>query len=168
MARLAHLSIWLAVCALIPSTLLRAAGPQSNPEQAPYRVVDGKVDESTFLGWRAYHSACHTCHGPDATGTNVAPSLIERVKSLSARDFTIKVLTSYRIVVPSGEASGDDRTAVREQFLDEVLRRERGELTMPAWESESKIRPHVLDLYAYLRARADGALGPGKPQRMND
>ena len=72
MARLAHLSIWLAVCALIPSTLLRAAGPQSNPEQAPYRVVDGKVDKTTFLGWRAYHSACHVCHGPDATGTNVA------------------------------------------------------------------------------------------------
>lgn len=168
MIRLTHLSIWLAVCALIPSTLLRAAAPPSNPEQTPYRVVNGKVDESTFLGWRAYHSACHTCHGPDGIGTNVAPSLVERVKSLSARDFATKVLTSYRIVVPSSEASGDDRTAVREQFLDEVLRRERGELMMPAWEGEAKIRPHVLDLYAYLRARADGALGPGKPQRMND
>jgi hypothetical protein len=55
-------------------------------------------------------------------------------------------------------------TALRGAFLDEVLRRERGELTMPAWESEATIRPHVLDLYAYLRARADGALSPGKPQ----
>jgi hypothetical protein len=90
------------------------------------------------------------------------------VKSLSARDFSIKVLTSYRIVVPASEASGDSRTAIREAFLEEVLRRDRGELTMPAWESETTIRPHVLDLYAYLRARADGELGPGKPQRTNE
>jgi len=25
------------------------------------------------------------------------------------------------------------------------------------------VPPHVLDLYAYLSARADGGLGPGKP-----
>jgi hypothetical protein len=103
----------------------------------------------------------------DATGTAVAPSLVERVKSLSARDFTVKVLTSYRIVVPASEARGDDTTAVREAFLEEVLRRERGELTMPAWESETTIRPHILDLYAYLKARADGALGPGRPQTLD-
>lgn len=147
----------------------QAPAAERRPEaQLPYRVVDGKVDESTFLGWRAYHSACHTCHGVDAIGTEVAPSLVERVKSLSARDFTIKVLTSYRIVVPESEARADDSSALREAFVEEVLRRERGEVVMPAWEGETRIRPHVLDLYAYLRARADGALGPGKPQRMDE
>jgi hypothetical protein len=145
-----------------------APGKESDPNEKPYRVIDGKVDESTFLGWRAFHSACHTCHGVDAVGTSVAPSLVERVKLLSARDFTVKVLTSYRLVFQSGEISGDDSTAVRSEFLNEALRRERGELIMPAWEGEQKIRPHVLDLYAYLRARADGALGPGKPERMAD
>lgn len=134
----------------------------------PYRIVDGKVDEATFLGWRAFHSACHTCHGVDAVGTSVAPNLVERVKQLSAHDFTVKVLTSYRLVFPSEEVSGEDSTAVRAAFVEEVLRRERGELTMPAWEGDQKVRPHVLDLYAYLRARADGALGPGKPKRIAD
>lgn len=137
-------------------------------EKPPYRIVDGKVDESTFLGWRAFHSACHTCHGVDATGTEVAPNLVERMKSLSASDFSIKVLTSYRIVIPHSEVSGDSSSAVRESFLEEVLRRERGELVMPAWESDTSMRPHVMDLYAYLRARTDGALGPGKPQRMKE
>lgn len=167
MSRLTYLPMCFALCALVAGERSPAADQQSREEKTPYRIVDGKVDESTFLGWRAYHSACHTCHGPDAVGTAVAPSLVERVKSLSARDFSIKVLTSYRIVVPSGDASSDDPTALRGAFLEEILRRERGELVMPAWESEETVRPHVLDLYAYLRARADGALGPGKPQRMD-
>jgi hypothetical protein len=45
------------------------------------------------------------------------------------------------------------------------MRSEAGELRMPAWEDNAGIRPRVTDLYAYLRARADGALGPGTPKR---
>lgn len=153
---------------VVAAPLGEAAEKQPAADSAPYRVVDGKVDESTFLGWRAFHSACHACHGVDAVGTGVAPSLVERVKELSARDFSAKVLTSYRLVFPSSEVSGDDPTAVRNQFLEEVMRRERGNLIMPAWEGDQKVRPHVLDLYAYLRARADGVLGPGRPERVAD
>jgi len=158
---------WLSVLAMAAG-LYSLAPADEKPglaEQKPYRIIDGKVDDATYRGWRAYHSACHTCHGVDAIGTSVAPSLVERVEDLSARQFTAKVLTSYRITLPSGEATSDDSTAVREAIIDEVLRRERGDLIMPAWEGESKVRTHVLDLYAYLRARADGALGPGRPQR---
>lgn len=154
---------------MLVATLTAAAAENSAEKQEkPYRVIDGKVDEATFLGWQAFHSACHTCHGVDASGTSVAPNLVERVKGLSARDFTIKVLTSYRLVFPSGEVTGDDPTALRSGFVEEVLRRERGELVMPAWEGDQKMHPHVLDLYAYLRARADGVLGPGRPQRITD
>lgn len=133
-------------------------------EPRPYRIVDGKVDEMTYRGWEVFHSACHGCHGVDATGTSVAPNLVERMRGLSERDFLAKVLTSYRIVVPSGEAGGESSEA-RAQIIEEVMRRERGELVMPAWD-KTEVRPHVLDLYAYLRARADGALGPGKPARL--
>jgi len=153
----------LAFAACLPSA---ADEKPAGQESRPYRVVDGRVDEATYLGWRAYHSACHACHGVDGTGTDVAPNLLERVKELSARDFTTKVLTSYRIAFESGEARADDPTAVRQAFLEQVLRRERGELIMPAWADDSKVHPHVLDLYAYLRARSDGALGPGRPERL--
>jgi mono/diheme cytochrome c family protein len=146
-----------------------SAGALAQPaagQNPPYRIVNGKVDEATFRGWLVYHSACHTCHGIDAIGTEVAPSLVERVKDLSAKQFTIKVITSYRIVFGSGEVRGDDKTAVRERFAEEALRRERGDLVMPAWEHNPDVQPHVLDLYAYLRARADGALAPGVPSRL--
>jgi len=145
-----------------PQTTLAADAP-------PYRIVDGKVDDATYRGWLAYHSACHTCHGVDGIGTAVAPSLVDRVKDLRPTQFAAKVITSYRIVIQSGELSGDDNTAIRQRFAEEVMREERaaqGELLMPAWEQDEKIRPRVLDLYAYLRARAAGALGPGRPQRM--
>jgi hypothetical protein len=134
--------------------------------ELPYRVVDGKVDDATFRGWRAYHSACHACHGVDGIGTSVAPSLVNSVQALTAKQFSIKVITSYRIVLGASEVRGDDQTALRERFAEEILRRERGDLVMPAWEQNPTVRPHVLDLYAYLRARADGALGPGKPPRL--
>lgn len=153
----------LALALCLPSS---ADQKPAGQEPTPYRVVDGRVDSATYLGWRAYHSACHTCHGLDGAGTSVAPNLLERIKALSARDFSIKVLTSYRVVVESGDARGDDPTAVRQAFLEEVLRRERGELIMPAWQADSYVRPHLLDLYAYLRARSDGALGPGPPERI--
>ena len=150
-------------------TVFAAAGAEfARAETAPppYRVVNGRVDDATYRGWRAYHSACHTCHGVDAVGTAVAPSLVERVRDLTAKQFTIKVITSYRIVMGESEAKSDDQTAIRERFAEEAMRTEAGELRMPAWGHDSDIKPRVTDLYAYLRARADGALGPGEPKRL--
>jgi len=140
----------------------------SADEPLPYVIEDGLVDQSTYLGWRVFHSTCHGCHGVDATGTSVAPNLVEQVKRLSPRDFSIKVLTRYRITVSAQAASADDKSELREAFLQEVLRRERGDVLMPAWEIDPNVQPHVLDIYAYLRARADEALAPGRPQRQSE
>lgn len=146
--------------------LLLVSASVSGGEDLPYSVQDGRVDESTYLGWRVFHSTCHGCHGVDATGTSVAPSLVERVRSLSARQFSVKVLSRYRITVSAQAAAGDDQSELRQAFLEEVLRRERGDVLMPGWDKDLNVQPHVLDIYAYLRARADGALGPGRPQRQ--
>lgn len=140
----------------------------SADEELPYSIVDGKVDESTYLGWRVFHSTCHGCHGVDATGTSVAPSLLEPVQKLSSREFSIKVLTRYRITLSAEAAAGDDRSELREAFLEQVLQRESGDVLMPAWDQDLNVKPHVLDIYAYLRARADGALAPGRPDRQAD
>lgn len=162
----------LQVCIVLMSfaTVLPAAADKNmagnEKEAAPYRVVDGKVDKSTFVGWRAYHSTCHGCHGVDATGTSVAPNLVVAVGSMTAREFSTKVLTRYRIVIGFDEIAGDDQTALRAAIMEQVMRRESGELIMPAWGDNPNIQPHVLDLYAYLRARADGALGTGRPERI--
>ncbi len=147
------------------------AQPSTEPAPGDYRIVDGKVDRGTFTGWRLFHTTCYGCHGVDALGTDVAPNLLERVRVLTPRAFATKVLTSYRIVLPEGEVNSDNRSAVREAMLAEVMRRERGprgQVNMPAWETDPKVNPHVLDLFAYLSARSDGKLGPGMPQLLGE
>ncbi|MDP1535950.1 MAG: hypothetical protein Q8L95_02030 [Burkholderiales bacterium] len=161
-------SCWAVLLAALFTPPLLA---QKNTEPVPgdYRVVGGKVDRGTYTGWRLFHTACYGCHGVGGAGTDLAPNLVERVKTLTPRAFATKVLTSYRIVLPASEANTEDRSAVREAMLEEVMRRERGargQIIMPAWEADPKVNPHVLDLYAYLSARADGQLGPGQPRPM--
>jgi len=162
-------------CSIVPikhillGALLALTSCAAPAEDAPpYDIQDGRVDQSTYLGWRVFHSTCHGCHGIDATGTSVAPDLVEKVKNLSPRDFSTKVLSRYRITISSEAAAGDDRSELREKFLQEVLQRERGDVLMPAWEKDPNVQPHVLDIYAYLRARADGVLSPGRPERQSE
>lgn len=148
-----------------PNVAQQAATP-SLEELVPgdYRVVDGKVDPGTYTGWRLYHTTCYGCHGVGGVGTDLAPNLLERIKTLTPRGFATKVLTSYRIVLPDLDAT--DPGAARESMLEDVMRRKRsarGQVLMPAWNTDPVVSPHVLDLYAYLSARADGALGPGEP-----
>lgn len=143
-----------------------APPPPGDPLPGEYRVVAGRVDPGTYNGWRVFHASCHGCHGVGAVGTDIAPELVERIKSFTPRGFATKVLTSYRIV-PSDPAAADDRAAEREALLEEVLKRDRqarGLVVMPAWDGDPAVPPHVLDLYAYLSARADGVIGPGRPR----
>jgi len=179
-AQTAQAGAWPALrrsAAALPALALLAlaALPLPSPAQAPprpgeYLVVDGRVDGGTFNGWRMFHTACFACHGVDATGTDRAPDLRERVRAMTPRAFAAKVLTSYRITLPAGDARSDDSGPLREALLEEVMRQQRGgrgQVVMPAWEENPQVSPHVLDLYAYLSARADGRLGPGRPRLID-
>jgi hypothetical protein len=70
-------------------------------------------------------------------------------------------------VQPADESNAEDRNAALERLIEHAMRRDRFAadlIAMPAWEDNPRVRPHVLDLYAYLTARADGKLGRGKPR----
>lgn len=147
---------------LSPAGILRAG--DSGPAPGTYRVVDGKVDSGTYAGWFVYHLSCHMCHGQHASGTDVAPDLRQSLKSMTQAQFANKVLARYRILVTPSDALSDE--ALRESVIEEVLRQERGErgrVAMPVWLDDPGMKPHVLDLYAYLKARSDGAIGTGPP-----
>jgi cytochrome c553 len=151
------------------SLILAATIPQSALAQQPgeYRIVDGKVDAGTYTGWKLFHSTCYGCHGVDATGTDLAPNLLKRVQIMTPRAFVTKVLTSYRIVLPDTDAQSPDATTNQDKTIDDILRRDRRSrirVVMPAWGGDPNITPHVLDLFAYLTARADGKLGTGEPK----
>lgn len=103
-----------------------------------YQVVDGKVDERTYNGFRRYHAGCNHCHGPDGMGSTVAPSLVDRLPDVEA----------FRRIVREG-ISG--KTGVMQGFAD-----------------DPNVAPYIDDIYAYLQARADGALARGRPLRLGD
>ena len=68
----------------------------------------------------------------------------------------ILVLNRYDWGLPPQQA---DRNAL----VDDVVAGRQGLLTMPAWAGEPVVTAHIADLYAYLSARAEGSVGPGRP-----
>jgi mono/diheme cytochrome c family protein len=101
-----------------------------------YHIVDGKVDQRTYNGFRRYHAGCNHCHGPDGMGSTFAPSLVERLPDVEA----------FRRIVRDGQSTG---TSVMKGFA-----------------GDPNVAPYVDDIYAYLQARADGVLGRGRPIRL--
>ena len=111
-------------------------------EEKPYEVVDGKVDFGTYNGYRRYHSFCHVCHGPDALGSSYAPALIESLPEIGYQGYLEAVIYGVENVSQSQQS------------------------VMPAFGEVADVVNYIDDIYAYLKARADGAIGRGRPERL--
>jgi mono/diheme cytochrome c family protein len=110
-----------------------AASRDDAPPGKFYRVVDGKVDARTYNGYRRYHAGCNHCHGQDGVGSSFAPSLVDALPDIE----------TFRRMVLDGQGKG---VSVMKGFAD-----------------DPNFAPYVYDIYAYLQARAEGALGRGRP-----
>ena len=132
-----------------------------NPKPAQEFAERSKPPGSVYLGWRVFQDRCARCHGPFATGTSVAPDLLPRVRLMGQRQFVGLVLTRYDWMRPAVVAGEPPPT--REALIDDVTQRKAGPISMPEWQGEPRVTAHVVDLYAYLSARAAGAQGPERP-----
>ena len=103
--------------------------------------ADGTVDWYTYSGYRRYHSECHVCHGPDGEGSTYAPALKNSLKTMSYGDFMGVVASGRKNVSSSSES------------------------VMPAFGSNQNVACYMDDLYVYLRARANDALGRVRPAK---
>ncbi len=108
---------------------------------------------SAYVGWRLYQDRCARCHGPAGNGTANAPDLTQTLRQMGPRAFVASVLKRYDWNLPAADDAQVDR----------VLGRSEPALQMPAWGEEPQVSAHVMDLHAYLAARAEGTLGPGRP-----
>lgn len=128
-----------------------------NREPARQLAKAAQPQGSVYGGWRVFQARCASCHGADAAGLpGAGPNLLERVATLGERRFVGLVLNRYDWGLPPQQA---DRSAL----VDEVVAGRQGLLTMPAWGGEPVVTAHIADLYAYLSARAEGTVGPGRP-----
>lgn len=97
------------------------------------------VDWYTFSGYRRFNGACEVCHGFDGSGSSFAPDLTLSLKTIGYNDFE-------KIVINGKQ---DVNTAQS--------------LVMPSFGENKNVMCYLDDIYVYLRARADGAQGPGRP-----
>jgi mono/diheme cytochrome c family protein len=119
---------------------LAPASAAAEGADKPYSVDCGQdpcqTDKATYVGWRTYHAVCHVCHGPDGNGSSFAPNLAERLQQIDRARF--------------------------EQVVNEGFQGQMG--VMPGFGQNPNVRNFVDELYAYLMARSDGVLKPGRPQ----
>jgi methanol metabolism-related c-type cytochrome len=110
-----------------------------------YRIAqDGTVDWYTYSGFRRYHSECHVCHGPNGDGSSFAPALKDSVKRIGYGDFLAVVAGGRKNVTTAQEN------------------------VMPAFGENPNVMCYLDDIYIYLRARADDAVGRVRPAKHDD
>ena len=132
----------IALLVLGTGQMVAAEGDQ--PTEKPYTVKDGKVDKKTFNGWRRYTQSCLRCHGPDGAGSSYGPDLLDSVKRTTQDEFN-EVVVNGRTNVNAANTS-----------------------VMPPFGEVEDVVTYLDDIWAYLKARADGAVGRGRPDRIDD
>lgn len=124
------------------AVLLTAA--RGADEAKPYKIEKGLVDQGTYNGYRRYGESCMRCHGPDGAGSSYAPDLTDSLKHLDQDQFAQIVVNGRQNVTTSSTN------------------------VMPAFGTTEDVVNYLDDIYAYLKARSDGALGRGRPKRAGD
>lgn len=134
----------------------------ANDHSELYQAKDGKVDSATFVGWKVFHHTCVGCHGVGAVGSEIAPNLTEMINRYSPEQFRLKVLHTTIV-----RFTADDWLNMEESMYKEIAKqesRDKGELEkMPRWKYNPTVTAYVTNIYRYLKARADGVIGPDKP-----
>lgn len=105
---------------------------------------DGTVDYYTFAGYIRYTANCMQCHGPDGLGSSYGPVLVNTLQHLDYSQFYATVAGGKK----------DVNTAET--------------LVMPSFGINKNVMCYIDAIYIYLRARSDGALGRGRPDKHVD
>jgi len=129
---------------LVFGTSLALAAEGNQAVEKPYAVENGKVDKKTYNGWRRYTESCMRCHGPDGAGSSYAPDLVDSAKHMTKEEFEDIVINGRTNVNTASEN------------------------VMPPFGEIEDVVLYLDDIWAYMKARADGVLGRGRPPRIGD
>ena len=119
---------------LLGAAILLGALPRAAAyaDEALYQVQDGnKVDKVTLDGWRTWRALACERCHGNQQQGLVGPSLVEALRRLSRDEFKTTVLKG------------------------------RVQKGMPNFDGSKMVTENIDGLYAYLKARSDGAIQPG-------
>ena len=122
---------------LLASVVLLGLAMPASADEAPYQVTNGhELDAETYQGFKLYRNWCARCHGTYGQGM-VGPNLAD----------SLNVIT-------------------KDEFFTTVANGKTGTIgSMPAWSANPQVMAGREQLYNYLKARADGAIGEVKPKK---
>ncbi len=124
-------------------TLQAARATDASADPKLYTVKNGNyIDENTYKGFLYYGDQCLRCHGPDGDGSSYAPALTQSLKVMSKEQMENTVINGRK----------DVNTASQK--------------VMPAFGTNEDVVENLDNIYAYLKARSDGALPPGHPHHL--
>ncbi len=133
----------VAALAIVSHQAARATDSSAPAEKKPYLVKDGnKVDMTTYKGYLYYGDQCMRCHGPDGAGSSYAPNLTQSLKVMTKEQVENTIINGRKHV-----DSANDKV-------------------MPAFGTNEDVVENIDNIYAYLLARSDGALGRGHPEHL--
>ncbi len=130
------------ICVVAALFLGSSVAPAEERSLIPSSTGRSTKRPSTAGG--AIPKSCLRCHGPDGAGSSYAPDLVDSVKHMTQDEFN-------EIVV-------NGRTNVNAA----------SENVMPPFGEVEDVVSYLDDIWAYLKARADGVLGRGRPPRIGD
>ncbi|HEC74025.1 MAG TPA: cytochrome C [Methylophaga aminisulfidivorans] len=122
---------------LLTSALTLVAGTIVMADDKPYTVTNGnELDAASYKGFKLFRNFCARCHGTYGQGM-VGPNLAD----------SLKVIT-------------------KEEFFHTVEHGKTGTIgMMPPWSTNKKVMKSRDEIYSYLKARSDGAIGEVKPKK---
>ncbi|HSE65825.1 MAG TPA: cytochrome c [Gemmatimonadales bacterium] len=95
------------------------------------------VTNDVYQGWKQFELNCSRCHGEYGVGTSFAPALTVSLK--------------------------DDGTIPTKELFITTVCAGRPDKGMPAWCSLGLEMDKIQRIYLYLKGRADGKIGIGRP-----
>lgn len=146
-----------AVAALAAGCAVEVQNTKPAEQLARRALPDGDI----HTGWRVFQQKCAGCHGAAATGTATGPDLLPRVREMGSHQFVGLVLRRYDWILAAAESNAG--SATQDTLVEKIVQGREGEIVMPAWQGNPTVTAHIIDLYAYLSARAEGTLAPGRP-----
>jgi len=100
------------------------------------------ISTTAYQGWKQFELNCSRCHGEYGVGTSFAPALVVSLKS--------------------------GGTIPNEQVFIQTVCAGRPAKGMPSWCALGLEIPKMQMIYAYLKGRADGKIGIGRPALRPD
>lgn len=105
-------------------------------------MVRDSIPNNAYQGWKQYEVNCARCHGEFGVGSSFAPSLVVALKDGG----TIPDQAAFVTTVCQG-------------------RKDKG---MPSWCEVGLEMDKMINMYAYLKLRADGKVRAGRPAVKED